>query len=445
MTAKPTSVRLRAYNVGFGDCLLLTVMYSAPLADGRSERHMLLDMGTKAAMDGGPSLSDIAPLIEQHCAGRLDVVVATHRHQDHISGFGIKKVSHILDRLQPGVVVRPWTDVPQADSGDPALGLDARSQRFVAALDGLQKMADNLQMFEFDDTETANRAAELASLGFKNGPAIAVLEAWGHAGRAEFVKTGDLVKIDKEMPGVKVRVLGPPTLADVPNLTSYAKSSDEYWLQLAIDDAIAPTMTAVKPDAEQHALDVLADPGGKGAAAWLVRSLNNETIPHGLEIVEGFDDVLNNTSVILLVTIGKRTLLLAGDAQAENWSLTLETALGENGRKENVTLRRQLSNIDVYKVGHHGSRNATPVSLYELWKPRAGSTHPLVSILTTKKGVFDKSKEGEVPKPNLVKELGALGALHNTDDLLPNVWWMDIESPTVGNANFVFSQGPAMT
>ena len=63
MTARPIRVRLRAYNVGFGDCLLLTVVYSEPLADGRAERHMLVDMGTKAATDDGPSLSDIAPLI----------------------------------------------------------------------------------------------------------------------------------------------------------------------------------------------------------------------------------------------------------------------------------------------------------------------------------------------------------------------------------------------
>ena len=111
---------------------------------------------------------------------------------------------------------------------------------------------------------------------------------------------------------------------------------------------------------------------------------------------------------------------------------TLETALGVNGRKENVALRKQLAEVDLYKVGHHGSRNATPKSLYQLWKPRAGTAHPLVSILTTQKGVFDKSEEGEVPKPTLVKDLKKLGALYNTDDLPPNVWWLDVESANFG-------------
>ena len=37
MTARPTSVRLRAYAVGYGDCLLLTVRYGSPLPDGRRE------------------------------------------------------------------------------------------------------------------------------------------------------------------------------------------------------------------------------------------------------------------------------------------------------------------------------------------------------------------------------------------------------------------------
>ena len=42
---KPRTVRLRAYNIGFGDCLLLTVTYASGL-DGRRERHMLIDFGS---------------------------------------------------------------------------------------------------------------------------------------------------------------------------------------------------------------------------------------------------------------------------------------------------------------------------------------------------------------------------------------------------------------
>ena len=181
-----------------------------------------------------------------------------------------------------------------------------------------------------------------------------------------------------------------------------------------------------------------------GAAEWLLRTLDSEPVTQGLDIIEGFDDVLNNTSVILFVTVGKRTLLLAGDAQAENWSLSLDQALGVKPRRENAKLRRQLAEVDVYKVGHHGSLNATPQRLYDLWESRAGGSHPLVSVLTTKSGVYDKSVEGAVPKDELVDGLRVVGTVHSTDELPADVWWMDVEASAKGNAPFVFSQGPSM-
>ena len=75
----PQQVRLRAYKVGFGDCLLLTVTYGSPLPDGRRERHVLIDCGSTAARrPGGPALAEVAAAVAEHCGGRLDVVVATH-------------------------------------------------------------------------------------------------------------------------------------------------------------------------------------------------------------------------------------------------------------------------------------------------------------------------------------------------------------------------------
>ena len=32
-------------------------------------------------------MSDVATLIAQHTDGRLDVLVVTHRHKDHLFGF----------------------------------------------------------------------------------------------------------------------------------------------------------------------------------------------------------------------------------------------------------------------------------------------------------------------------------------------------------------------
>lgn len=432
-------VRLRAYRVGFGDCLLVTVGY-ANNAGVVDERHMLIDLGTKEADENGPSLTEVAEKVREHCGGHLEVLVATHRHKDHIGGFAAKPIQALITELRPRVVIRPWTDIPE--KGQERARLDHRSVAFIGTLAALQDTADQVNKFEFDSKRAGERAAELASLGFTNTEAIAALEGWAGDARAKYVRAGDEVAVKSLLPGVSIQVLGPPTLEQVRRLTSYAKTSEEYWLALAEGDQW-PDLQTREASAERRALKVLAPPHGLGAAEWLVRAFRENELGQGLELFEAFDDVLNNTSVILLVTVGDRTLLLPGDAQAENWSFTLECALGRNNRPLDRTLQRKLADVDLYKVGHHGSRNATPTSLYDLWEGRTPTRRPLTSVLTTKRDVFSKSKEGEVPKPRLVEGLGKRGPVYSTDSLDPDVWWFDLTAPAQGAGRFVFTPGPA--
>ena len=80
------------YQVGFGDCFMVSFKYPRPLDDGRAERHMLVDFGSTHAPKaprGGPRsvVAQAADLIEEDTGGTLDVVVLTHRHRDHLSGL----------------------------------------------------------------------------------------------------------------------------------------------------------------------------------------------------------------------------------------------------------------------------------------------------------------------------------------------------------------------
>lgn len=458
MTPRPKHVRLRTYQVGFGDCLLLTVTYASKLDDGRLERHVLIDFGSREQRPGGPKMRDIAAKIAEHCdpdpggdgqspPPRLDVVVATHRHQDHVKGFGDETARAHLDALKPGLVVRPWTDVPEADSGDPALGLDEDSRAFITLLEGVHRQAAYIdQHFALDEGAIGRRAKELAALGIKNAPAVATLEQWASDGDGSYVKAGDTLDLEHIMPGVEITVVGPPTLSEVARLTSYAKESEEYWLRLAKDGTLGPLIRPTEETPIDEALAVVAAPGSAGAAGWLVRELSDQERLQALSIVEGFDDVLNNTSIILHVKVGKRTMLLAGDAQAENWSLSLDKALGENGRAHDPSLEELLAEVELYKIGHHGSLNATPKRLYDLWLRRHDSGgHELVSVLTTLTGVYDKSVEGAVPKRELLEGLKLLGPVHSTEDLPDDVWWFDLEAPAAGDAAFVLTLGPLVT
>jgi hypothetical protein len=122
-----------------------------------------------------------------------------------------------------------------------------------------------------------------------------------------------------------------------------------------------------------------------------------------LRIVRILDSALNNTSLILLFEV-KGTgeplrLLFPGDAQIENWEYALKKAPEKD---RNLDLLRQ---VDLYKVGHHGSRNATPRTLYNLWTDPATDDRPLAAVMSTKAGVHGKSAATRVPRKTLVAAL----------------------------------------
>jgi glyoxylase-like metal-dependent hydrolase (beta-lactamase superfamily II) len=104
---KPDKLTLRSYQVGFGDCYLLTFHY------GAESRHVLIDFGSTALPPDLPKdqMLRVANDIRERCGGekaKLNVVVATHRHKDHISGFTTNKdgggTGDVIAGLAPGVV-----------------------------------------------------------------------------------------------------------------------------------------------------------------------------------------------------------------------------------------------------------------------------------------------------------------------------------------------------
>ncbi len=444
MTPRPSSVRLRAYQVGFGDCFLLTVGYGSPLPDGRTEGHLLVDFGSRGTRRGQPTLGRVAELIRADCGGTLDAVVATHRHQDHVSGFGTAAALEALDGVRPGLVVRPWTDAP-ADAIDHSTGVGTPlhgpdSREFVGLLDRMAEQSSAVaEIFAVDRTDDGSRARELSELGIPNAAALATLDDWGGEDRTRWVKAGD--EVDVGLPGVRVRVLGPPTLEQVPGLQHYASSSAEYWLGLTRDSRIQPLVERAGDPAATDRL--VAAPDGFGAPAWLLDRLRKASTGQVLAIVDGFDEVLNNTSVVLLVTVGRRTLLLAGDAQVENWSWALDRALAPT--KPDTELRRALAGVELYKVGHHGSRNATPKRLYDLWT-QAPQPRPLVSVMSTCGGLYGKTPTTAVPQDKLVTALRAAGSLYSTEHLPERSAWFDVEADArPRDATYTYAAGPPLT
>lgn len=411
----PTRVSVRMYQVGFGDCFLLSVAYNRPLADGRAERHMLIDFGrTRRPKQGGDMLK-VAKAIAAGCdiaaggAGRLDAIVVTHRHEDHLSAFGQAKPAAEIAKLKPGLIVRPWTEHPDAaETATAAAGLGVRSRAFLRGLAEGESFVRRLADRPLPrGSALAQRAlVRMAFDQLSNQAAIARLDQWSEGGRGIYVSYGDTAgeqRIAATLPGVDVRLLGPPTAEDWEAVQQQRQDdAEEYWMLrgrlLPLAQNGAATGPSPAPDDRAARSGRAALPGELGPERWLVERLQAQHVSSLRRIVRIMDDALNNTSVILLLHVAGRSLLFGGDAQIENWEYALKHAPDKDA---NLAALRA---VDLYKVGHHGSRNATPRTLWNLWTEGAAAQRPLTVLMSTLPGVHGEHETTLVPRGTLCDE-----------------------------------------
>ena len=421
MATGPLSAEIRAFQMGFGDCFLLSFRYPA------RSRHVLVDFGSTDPPGNRPGpgatierhLTRVAGEIAAVCgADGLSVLVATHRHADHINGFATDGVGGgpgaIIRALKPRVVIQPWTEDPRAArDARRATGQSDRSRRsFVLGLAAMNAIAEEMVRRSAAPIRGLSHraAAQLGFLGrtnLANRSAVENLLAMGAApgARAVWARHGTDLRLGRILPGVRVDVLGPPDLEQTDAIRRM-RSTDaaEFW-HLA---AKALSARGEGPRSRRRAAPLPAE------ARWFCDRLEKAGSSHLLEIVRQLDRELNNTSLILLFEACGRRLLFPGDAQLEPWLHALEDA------DDAAETRRRLADVDVYKVGHHGSLNATPRrALWDLFRKRGKpGRERLHTLLSTKRGKHGDPRNGtEVPRLTLVKALADQTELSDTSDL----------------------------
>lgn len=438
-----STASLRVYNVGFGDCFLLKLTYDDAQ---HTTRCVLFDFGSTrlpARSDPG-HMARIANDIRTECGGKLALVVATHRHADHISGFGDAVTGPIIQQLAPDLVVQPWTEEPSlaVDADQPVAGPpDAGQLSLTRNLANMQAFAAGARQEGLRFAGLAGFPAALADrltyLGDTNITNRSAVEALMNLGAERvYARFGDIVDVTAVLPGVDIEVLGPPTLREAPSIAKQTRSdADEFWHLAAgwgraVADGtaraedIGPQLTPIF--AEPHRADAIPQ-----AAKWLVPQLSRTYANELLSLVRIIDKTLNNTSLILLVRIGDTRLLFPGDAQIENWSYALFDAPGH------ARIRAELARTNLYKVGHHGSLNATPKTLWNGFGNRqelsAKDRTRLISVLSTRSGTHGDPWRGtEVPRGPLVDELDRWSTLHHSGKWRGTTKpWRDVQIPLV--------------
>jgi hypothetical protein len=263
---------------------------------------------------------------------------------------------------------------------------------------------------------SASIQRELAFLGMENianVSAVRNLIAMGEAkgAKAVWAHHGSRSGLERLLPGVKVHVLGPPDLTQTESIRKQRPTDpDQFWHLLAgtTADAANPFASGLRRASATRKMTATVPVEGR----WFRNRLQSLRGSQLLEIVRSLDDEMNNTSLILLFEVFGKKLLFPGDAQIENWSYALSEA------PDAAKTRALLAGVDVYKVGHHGSLNATPRKL--LWEAftKRGPDKRLKTVLSTLPGKHGKvANKTEVPRRTLLAALRSETDLASTDDL----------------------------
>ena len=364
-------VKVRMYNVGFGDAFLLT--FPAP----DRPRRVLIDCGVHSIGSGPikmqPMVEQIIRDVTDDKKARIDVVVATHRHQDHVSGF---RYEAAWNNVEVGEVWMPWTEHPTDPEAKRIREMQSTSaRRLQLAL--LRLGADDNMMGMAQNNLTNAAAMNTLHKGFR-----------GVRRRRFLPRTASERTITTPLlPGVEIHVLGPSRNEDV--IRDMEPDAGESYLQFRlgktqiVSKRIKPfreewTVTAAKFRKEFAHLKLTADEREK------IAKVGSGT---ELELVTNLERAVNGTSLMLMFVIGKAHLLFPGDAQWGTWT----AALADREWNE------LLSKTTFYKVGHHASHNATPKDFVEKNLKR-----DKFSAMVSTRPV---NKWPEIPRGPLLKEL----------------------------------------
>jgi beta-lactamase superfamily II metal-dependent hydrolase len=337
------------YNVGFGDSFLLRI----PTADG--PRRVLVDCGFHSQGKGKFSDTQLVEQIKADLAGEpLDVVIATHRHQDHISGFG---ETNLWAKVAVNEVWLPFTANPQAAHGEPALAAwSALMQQLHWLWDADGKLTTSALAGMGVRNPGEQAAAEFMLWNARsNAPAIDNLlnglkRADGRPAKRRFLpdRKGEYPsKFETPvLPAVTVHVLGPPT---DPKYRKNLKVPTSWGLdEIATPGTAIDTASPFSPEWQ-----VLADrlPSHRPFQQKTLDAIRlfNDDLFYAAKALDGF---LNGESIVLVLEVGHARLLLPGDAEVGSWTVIMN----------NADALELAATATFLKVGHHGSHNATPIN-----------------------------------------------------------------------------------
>jgi beta-lactamase superfamily II metal-dependent hydrolase len=397
---------IRVYRHGLGDCILIKLKRG----DG-SDFKILIDCGVAVATQGASAMmTKVVEDVVQETGGKIDVLAVTHEHWDHVSGFS--QAEEVFKRLTVGQVWVAWTEDPaddlakslrnDHDSAVAAVGASAQAMAMAGGSDRAEGLLNVLGLLGAAGEKT-RAAFDIAKSKSPNGQQ----PHYWHPTDPPF-----------QVPDADIRIyaLGPPHDAALIRKILPSKGHSETY-ELALDGS------GIFPLGVKSALE-LSDDDVPFADIWMIpvertrgmpffqnhywgafgesaewRRIDSEWLGAADDLALALQSATNNTSLVLAIELpGGDVLLFAGDAQVGNWLSWQDLKWPQ--LLPTVTGPDLLARTIFYKVGHHGSHNATlrAQGLEQMTKLRT-------AVIPVDVAVAVKMRWGAMPLETLVTAL----------------------------------------
>jgi hypothetical protein len=363
-------LRIRMYNVRFGDAILISV----PDRDQTGNplpRHILIDVGNVMAGEGGQDIvfgPVIANIIEELNGRPLDLYVMTHEHMDHVQGllYANRNVLPDHDLKQKLRIQHAWLTASSAPGYydthsearrklDEARAAYNEIERFIAASPEPLPAAVKVLMANNNPRDTSDCVDYIRSLAEHTWYVHRQLDL---AGKHPFHEARLKIWAPEEDTSIYYGTFQPVQFGVVSGQGQGEK----------------PVLTAPLP------------PSGVDAGVFydLVAIRRSGYMDNLLAI----DKAANNTSVVFCLEWRGWRLLFLGDAELRSWK--------EMGKRD------LLGPVHFIKISHHGSPNGTPpVEILEKVLPITSTdgrsrTGAVSTFVDTYNGVPDSDTLAEI-------------------------------------------------
>jgi hypothetical protein len=440
-----TRASVRVYRHGLGDCILVRVKRKSG-----DDFKLLIDCGVVlGTSDASSIMTRVVENVVEDTKGKIDVLAITHEHWDHLSGFNQAAAS--FAKLAVESVWVAWTEDPDDDLAKQLKNELGKAETALAACATAFRATG--------DAATVDMLSDiaLAPFGAAASSSTSTKTAFDKAKAMAKVRTCWPTEDPFEISGANARiyVIGPPHDPKlIRKINPSTRSPETYGiamngegaLPLGVISALAsreaggdqPSPLADDTKTPFHPrVTVPLDPKGRpwsfdagrsineddwkriddflrehyyGGDDW--RRIDSDWLGSAAELALALQSYTNNTSLVLALELGDvgtgDVLLFAADAQVGNWESWQAWQWEKDGR--NVTGPDLLKRTIFYKVGHHGSHNAT---LKEHGVDQMDALKAAIIPVDEKEAL--KKRWGRMPLPDLIAALEKKALVLRTD------------------------------